>query len=154
MADERPLSTGIDPDVDLRVPEERAESLHLLRVTLAVAAGGVLGALARHGVAEAWPAAPTGFPWATFVVNVSGCLALGALMGWVAGREGAHPLVRPFLGTGLLGGYTTFSTYVVETQERFDEPLLALGYLAGSVVIGLAAALVGWALTARRRGTR
>lgn len=127
-----------------------------VRILGAVAVGGVIGALARHGLSTAWPAEAGGFPWATFVVNVSGCFALGALMAWVLDRKGrgeAHPLLQPFLGTGVLGGYTTFSAYAVEADGllRDGHSLMALGYLAGSVVVGLVAAWVGFGLGRGRR---
>lgn len=127
-----------------------------VRILAAVAAGGVIGAWARHGLSTAWPAAAGGFPWATFVVNVSGCFALGALMAWVLGRRGGgetHPLLQPFLGTGVLGGYTTFSAYAVEADGllRDGHDLMALGYLAGSVVVGLVAAWVGFGFGRGRR---
>ena len=120
------------------------------RIVGVIAVGGVIGALARHGLSTAWPSPE--FPWATFVVNASGCFALGVLMAWVLGRQGVHPLLRPFLGTGVLGGYTTFSTYAVEVDGllRDGHGLVALAYLAGSVVVGLAAAWVGFAVVGRR----
>lgn len=123
-----------------------------LQVVAVVAAGGILGALARHGIATAWPTRDDGFPWATFVVNGTGCLAMGVVMAWLLGRKRSHPLMRPFLGPGVLGGYTTFSTYAVELDQllRAGRPGTALAYLGGSVMIGLAATLVGWHLVRRR----
>jgi fluoride exporter len=138
-----------DPDVDLHDPQQRQE---LRRshgfVVAAVAAGGALGALARYGVATAIPAAPTGFPWATLVINVTGCLLIGVLMVLVTEVFPGHHLLRPFLGTGVLGGFTTFSTYVVDTQRLVDGGRAALGlfYLAGTLVAALAAVWVGSAL--------
>ncbi|MCP3799049.1 CrcB family protein [Allokutzneria sp. A3M-2-11 16] len=109
---------------------------------LAVAAGGIIGALARHGIAVTAGAAQDGFPWATFGINVLGCLLIGALM--ALPEKG---LRRPFLGTGVLGGFTTFSGYAVETER-----LLTSGHLltAGLYVFGtLLAALAAVALGAR-----
>ena len=115
-------------------------------VALTIAIGGALGAVARYAIAAGWPHAPAGFPWATFVINVSGCLLIGALMvvlTEVVGRP--HRLVRPFLGVGVLGGFTTFSTYTVETQHLLavGRPVLALAYLFGTVGAALVAAQVG-----------
>ncbi len=103
----------------------------------AVSAGGMLGALARYGLAAAWPHPDGSFPWPTFVVNVSGCLLIGALMVTIAHR----PLLRPFLGVGVLGGYTTFSAYTVETL-RVQAPGTALAYLAATLC---GAVLAVWA---------
>ena len=150
MPEDEPLDPGIDPDVDLRVPGERAELHASGRVVAAVALGGMVGAVVRFVIAEAWPT--SGFPWATFGVNLTGCFGIGALMAWLTDRESAHPLLRPFLGTGLLGGYTTFSTYAVEAEALLgSRPALGFAYLAASVLLGLAAAYVGWAMLARRR---
>ncbi len=120
---------------DLRVPAP---------VLAAVSAGGVLGALARHGIAVAWPHPLGGFPWSTWSVNVSGCFLIGVLMVAVERRLTHRPLVRPFLGAGLLGGYTTFSTFVVEVQHA--RPAVALLYLGATVVAALLAVAAGTAL--------
>lgn len=116
----------------------------------AVAAGGALGALARYGLGVAWPSAPGGFPAATFVVNVSGCLAIGALLALVE-RRPAGRLVRPFLGGGVLGGYTTFSTYVLDIYDALaaGRTLVAAGYLVGTVVAALVATWAGAVLAER-----
>lgn len=98
----------------------------------AVTAGGVLGALTRWGIAAAWPHAPTGFPWSTWVINVSGCFLIGVLYTRVPAR-----LPRLFLGTGYLGGYTTFSTAIVEVSAA------GLAYLAATLIGALLAVLAG-----------
>jgi fluoride exporter len=110
-----------------------------------VAAGGVLGALARYGLGVAFPRQPTGFPWATFGVNVSGCALIGVLVVLVTEAFPAHPLLRPFLGTGVLGGYTTFSTYVVDAERlvHAGAPGTALAYLGGTLAGALVAAYLG-----------
>lgn len=115
-------------------------------VLAAVAAGGALGAVARHGLAVAWPTLPGAFPWATLVTNLVGCALLGALMRVISVRIAPHRLIRPFLGTGVLGGFTTFSTYALETRGLLaaGRPALALGYGLGTLIGGLAAvALAG-----------
>jgi CrcB protein len=119
-------------------------------VLAAVAAGGVLGAEARAGVAGLLPAPAGGFPVGTLVVNVTGCLLIGVLLVLVAEAGRGHPLTRPFLGVGLLGGYTTFSGYAVDAQR-----LLAAGH-AGTAVAALAATplLALLAATAAARLTR
>ena len=110
-----------------------------------VSAGGVAGALARYGLGVAFPPTPDGFPWATFGINVSGCLLIGVLMVLVADVWPARRLLRPFLGTGLLGGYTTFSTYIVDIQHLLaaGAARTALAYLAGTLLAALAATYLG-----------
>lgn len=145
---------SIDPDADLHVPAQRAESRW--PVLAVIAAGGALGALARHGVQAALPDAPGGFPWATFLVNVSGCLLMGVLMVVITEVRTAHRLVRPFLGVGMLGGYTTFSTYVVDAQRTVaaGAPVTALAYLGATLVAALLAVAAGMWLTRRVAGVR
>ena len=100
-----------------------------------VALGGALGALLRVLVGEVWPVHD--FPWSTLVVNLSGAAALAALPALSVVRR--QPLAAPFLGTGVLGGYTTLSTASAETLTL--DPLPALGYLAlslGSCLLAIA----------------
>lgn len=115
----------------------------------AVAVGGALGALGRHGLDLALPLRTGGFPLATFLINVSGCLLIGALVVLLTELTAAHPLLRPFLVTGVLGGYTTFSTYAVQTQALLAGGHLgtALGYLGGTLAAALAATWAGVSLT-------
>jgi CrcB protein len=117
-------------------------------IVAAVSAGGMLGALVRYGIATAWPHAATGFPWATFTINVTGCLLIGMLMIAITDVWPGQRLLRPFLGTGILGGYTTFSTYIVDAQHLLDHgaALTALTYLTATVVCALVAVWVGTAL--------
>lgn len=112
-----------------------------------IAAGGALGAMARYGIAVAIPHSGTGFPWATFAANASGCLAIGALMVALTEAHRLHRLLRPFLGVGLLGGYTTFSTYVVDTLElgMAGGHRVALLYAACTLAAALLAVLAGMA---------
>jgi fluoride exporter len=115
----------------------------------AVAAGGVLGALARYGAGIALPHAPGTFPLGTFLVNVLGCLLIGALLVTITEVRHAHPLVRPFLATGVLGGFTTFSTYAVDAQEllRAGQVATAAAYIAGTLVAAVTATWAGIRLT-------
>jgi CrcB protein len=133
-----------DPDVDHPVPlPHRARSWDTA-VVGAVAAGGVLGAEARYGlgVLGQWP-------WATWLVNVSGCLLIGVLMVIVTELTSPHRLIRPFLGVGILGGYTTFSTAMVDVQQMAlaGREGAALGYLMATVTAAVAAAFAGATLT-------
>ncbi|MFC4010520.1 fluoride efflux transporter CrcB [Nonomuraea purpurea] len=144
----------IDPDVDLHVPAQRAEPRG--PVLAAIAVGGALGALARYGVQVALPGGPAAFPWATFWVNVSGCLLIGVLMVLITEVRRAHPLTRPFLGVGVLGGYTTFSTYAVDVQRTVAAGAAATGlvYLVATMAAALVAVVVGMRLTRRLAGRR
>jgi CrcB protein len=111
---------------------------------LLAALGGALGALVRWGLAEALPS-PGGWPWATLLVNLTGCLLLGGLLALLAARSPEPSWARPFLGVGVLGGYTTYSTFAVEVVELVDggSPALAAGYVLLSVVGGVAAVALG-----------
>jgi len=115
----------------------------------AISLGGTLGALARYGLTVAFPDAPRGFPWATFVVNASGCLLIGVLMVLVADVWSGRRLVRPLLGTGLLGGYTTFSTYAVDVHRLVREGAssTAAVYLLGTLAAAVVAVYAGSAGT-------
>ncbi|MFU8852320.1 FluC/FEX family fluoride channel [Micromonospora sp. SL1-18] len=147
----RPPEFPIDPDVDLHVAADRVElTVHPATVLGVIAGGGVLGALARAGLQAAFPHPPTGFPWATFGINVVGSLLIGVLMAVLTARP-AGPLVRPFLGVGVLGGFTTFSTYVVDTQRAgaAGAPGTALAYLAATLVGALLAVWTGDAIASR-----
>lgn len=115
-----------------------------------VSAGGVVGALARYGLDHAFPHRPDEFAWATFGINVTGCLLIGMLMVLIADVWPTRRLLRPFLGTGLLGGYTTFSTYVVDIQHMVaaDAARTALAYLVGTLIAAIGAGYAG--ITATR----
>lgn len=110
-----------------------------------VAAGGALGALARYGLA-AWVAGRTGsgFPWGTLVVNVLGCLAIGFAYALVARHADWAPVLRAGVIVGLIGGFTTFSTFNYEALNLLgSRPTWGLLYLAASLGAGLAATWVG-----------
>ena len=139
-----------DPDVALHDRVQRRERRRRgAQMLVVIAFGGMLGAAARHGVSLAAPTAPGGLPWSTLIVNTSGCLAIGVVMVLIVDARHAHRLVRPFLGVGVLGGYTTFSTYTVEAQVLIasGRPGVALGYLAGTAVAAVVAVQVGIVLT-------
>ena len=110
-----PGSTPVDPDNQPEAPAQRRTPV--AGVLAAIAIGGVLGAEARYGLGVAIPHAAGQWPWATFLTNASGCLLIGVLMVVILELSTPHPLVRPLLGVGVLGGYTTFSTYNVDTLE-------------------------------------
>ena len=133
---------SVDPDVDVHIPAQRRELARTHGGVLAVIAlGGGVGALARYGIGLWLPTTPGHFPWGTFLINVLGCFLIGVLMV----RWGQRPLLRPFLGVGILGGFTTFSTYAVETRALMtpgDMPL-AMAYLFGTLAAAMLAVLGG-----------
>lgn len=117
---------------------------------LAVLLGGGIGSVFRYlvtfGVSQ-WLG--PGFPWWTFIINVTGSFVIGVVAEVVQTRAFAGaPLLRIFLMTGILGGYTTFSTFSLDTAQLLQEraALLAFAYAAGSVLLGLAAAFGGIAM--------
>nr|WP_205862190.1 CrcB family protein [Planosporangium thailandense] len=114
-----------------------------------ISAGGAIGAVARYSLGRAVPVGSTGFPWATFIVNVSGCVLIGVLMVLVSEVWPGRRLLRPFLGVGVLGGYTTFSTYIVDIQRLTAAGAVAtaLAYLAGTLVAALLAVYGGVTIT-------
>jgi CrcB protein len=119
-------------------------------VLLVISAGGALGSLARWGAGELVPHRPDQMPWATAGVNVVGCALIGVLMVLVLEVWPPSRYARPFLGTGVLGGFTTFSTYMLDTRALLvaGRPAVAAGYLFGSLLAGLAGV---WAGTAAAR---
>ncbi|WP_238343073.1 fluoride efflux transporter CrcB [Nocardioides cynanchi] len=146
----------IDPDVtadDVRRGPGPAVRLLVERrdILLAIAAGGALGAVARWGLVEALPHDPDQLPWATVLANLSGCFAIGVLLAVLAERRPDSRLLRPLLGTGVLGGYTTFSTYALDTRDLLaaGRPALAAAYLFGTLLAGLLAVVAAIRLTER-----
>jgi CrcB protein len=117
---------------------------------LAVLVGGGIGSVIRYVITFAvTQRLGAGFPWWTFIINVTGSLVIGIVAEITQTRLFAgSALLRVFLMTGVLGGYTTFSTFSLDafTLMREGDQLLAFAYVAGSVVLGIAAAIGGVAL--------
>lgn len=147
--------TEADPTAADRL-RGRARARHLSRqarsavmarweILLFIAAGGSLGSAARYGIGQAMPHTSREFPWGTFLINVTGSFMLGMLMVFVLDVWASSRYLRPFLGVGVLGGYTTFSTYVLETRNLLvaGQKDLAGLYLLGSLVVGLLAVWLG-----------
>lgn len=120
---------------------------------VAVAAGGALGAWARLGLAEALPAEPGRWPWATFAANVIGCGLLGYASTRLLERLPPSTYRRPLIGSGLCGGLTTFSTLQLEVLElgRDGHAALAALYLGASILCGFAALFLATGLVRRAR---
>lgn len=114
-----------------------------------VALGGAIGAVARFGIGAGWPAGAGSFPWATFTINIAGCALIGVLMVLIAEVLPARRLLRPFAGTGVLGGFTTFSSYAVEVERLVatGAARTALVYLVATPVAAVAAVSLTAVLT-------
>lgn len=113
---------------------------------IAVAVGGALGALARYGVDRLVERRSSAvFPWSTFLINVTGCFAIGCIVAALVDRHRTPVWLRLGLVMGLVGGYTTFSTYAQETLDLLEEgrAVVALAYALGSVVAGVVAVFLG-----------
>lgn len=120
---------------------------------LLVAAGGALGAGARHLVSDLFLRQfGSAWPWGTLFINVTGSLLLGLLVGGLAFRGGeGQAQLRLLLGTGVLGGFTTFSAYSLETVQLIERGRVgsALVYAFGSVALGVAGVFAGLWLARR-----
>lgn len=162
---------SVDPDLPPEAPDgpvpvtrpgPALSASHSVRAALrgrvdivaVIAVGGALGSGAHYGIAQWLPHDPRHLPWSTVTVNVVGSLLLGALMVLVLDVWPPNRYLRPFLGVGVLGGFTTFSTYMVDTWSllRDGQGALAAGYLVGTLVVGLVAVWVG--ITATRAAVR
>jgi len=150
----------VDPDVEVS-PRPLPHPWTLVRANAdllpVIGAGGALGALARWGLSQAIPHGPGDFAWATLWENVSGAILLGLLMAYVLDVLSHTRYVRPFLGVGVLGGYTTFSTYMVDARNLFaaGRPGTAFAYVGLTLVLGLLATFAGlaggrWSIDRRR----
>jgi CrcB protein len=123
------------------------------RELAAIFAGGFAGAVARAALAETFPPRPGHWPWATFGVNIAGALLLGYAVTRLQERLPLSQYKRPFIGTGVCGALTTFSTMHLEVVRMLDAGRagLALGYAAASLAAGFGAVLLSTNLVRRAR---
>ncbi|MEV0533362.1 fluoride efflux transporter CrcB [Kitasatospora sp. NPDC050463] len=145
--------------VPAAVPPRRAPALRGQGPAVAVVAlGGAIGASARYGAGLLWPTGAADFPWTTLAVNGTGCAVIGVFLVVITEGRPAHPLLRPFFGTGVLGGFTTFSTYAVDIRRLVAQgrPGGGVAYLGLTLLVALTAVWAAAGLTRRlvRRGAR
>jgi CrcB protein len=144
---ERPLPHDPDLEVD-EGPEGEPRPPHLTPQLIGLAfAGGSIGVLLRALLEFALPDG-SGFPTTTFAINITGALFLAVLIEWLARRgpdEGGRRRIRLFLGTGVMGGFTTYSALAaqIDALARTDQPFIALLYGVGTIVAGFAASVAG-----------
>ena len=149
-AADKPHEPPVHPDA----PDQETASAHrrgtrTVRgrwdILLVISVGGALGSLARWAVTAAIPHAAEGVPWGTWLENVTGGFLLGLLMVLILDVWPPSRYVRPFLGVGILGGYTTFSTYMLDTRTLLAQGQvpIAFGYLFGTLLTGLVAVWAG-----------
>lgn len=137
----------VDPDMPMRPPGPAIDRTGIA----AVAVGGFGGTLARYELAQAWTSRPHGFPLATFTVNLTGALVIGVVLvlltEWRGRRPNRH--LRPLLVTGVLGGWTTMSTFAVETSTllRHGHPVTGVVYLAGALIASVAGVVLSTTVT-------
>lgn len=115
---------------------------------IAVAGGGAIGAVLRHGVTQiSLRLLGPNFPWGTLAVNVVGCFAMGLFVAWLVGREPHPTALRAFLAVGVLGGFTTFSAFALDVVMLYREKtvIVAAGYLAASVIFSIGGLVLGLA---------
>ena len=114
----------------------------------AVGAGGAIGAMARYGVGTvSLRLLGPNFPWGTLAVNVIGSAAMGLFIAWLVAREPHSSAMRVFIATGVLGGFTTFSTFALDAVTLYREKTLTLAgaYVAASVILSIAGLFAGLA---------
>jgi CrcB protein len=114
-----------------------------------VALGGSIGTLARYVLDRTWPFGTGHFPTTTLLINLSGSLLIGLRLPWTLAVAHRRPLVRPFVVTGILGGWTTYSALATDaaTLTKTGHPYLALVDLGVTLLGGLALVAIGYSVS-------
>lgn len=139
MSDELPIDPELAPPGASRLRRSQPS------VLAAIAVGGALGAPARYGVAQLIHVSSDSFPWATFWTNISGSFALGLILALLLEWFPPTRYLRPFVVTGFLGAYTTYSTFAVETDLllKHGHGAIAIAYAGASLAVGFVAVWAG-----------
>lgn len=121
----------------------------MLKDLLFVGVGGAIGSILRYLISLAVKTNGAGFPWATFTANLLGCLAIGVIYGISSRNPNFSQHLNLLLAVGVCGGFTTFSTFSRETVQLLQDGnhMTAILYIVGSVVLGVAAAAIGYIAT-------
>lgn len=131
MVDDRKFDARepVDPDLDAAAVVSRSRELQTVAF---VAAGGVVGAVCRYEAGVLWPTASMSFPWTTLGINLLGSLGLAVVVVLAADAWPHRSWLRPLIGTGVIGGFTTFSTFSVDVQRLLTngQAPIAISYLA------------------------
>lgn len=137
----------VDPDAGTGPPDpvERLRSHRRFDVLAVVAAGGAVGSVIRYGIGELMPAGSGQFPTATLIINLTGSFVLGLVLVLLIERLPPSRYARAFLAVGVIGSFTTFSSFVVTTVQLASEHHISVAavYLVASVFGGLAVAQLG-----------
>lgn len=147
MPDPREVANEpLDPDLgtaseQLKARAPRAEG----RILAVISVGGVIGAVGRYEAGVWWPTRSDALPWTTLGINVLGSALLAVVIVVAAELWTDKPWLRPFLGTGVLGGFTTFSTFALDNRRLLSNghAALAVSYLAGTLLACAAATWLG-----------
>jgi fluoride exporter len=123
---------------------------------IVVALGGALGAVARYELVKGVHVNANGVPWGTFIANQTGAFVLAVFLTYFTVRARTHLVLHAFVAIGFLGAYTTFSSMAMETVllVKNHHALVGIGYLAGSIIVGLAVATLGVAIMRATLRTR
>jgi len=128
---------------------------HAIKLYIAVGVGGMIGATCRYGISNLFEGSYDSFPYATFTVNLIGCFLLSFLTNHAIIKRKLSPELFTALGTGMIGAFTTFSTFAVETIElSYSHPFMAISYVLLSILVGLVFCYGGYQLAGGKQNVK